>query len=57
MVKEGCVVRVIHLYRARFVIVSKNGPMSLNGEDDTARVDVVDDFLGHRRGEEGFGIC
>ena len=57
MVEEGCVVRVIHLDRAGFVIVSKNGPMSLDGEDDTARVDVVDNFLGHGRGEEGFGVC
>ena len=52
MVKEGYTVQAVHLNRVQFVVVNENAPMGLDGEGETARVDVVDDLLCHRWGKE-----
>ena len=44
--------QAVHLNRVQFVVVNENAPMGLDGEGETARVDVVDDLLCHRWGKE-----
>lgn len=47
MVEKGYTVQVVYFNRVQFVAVNENGPIGLNGEGETAGVDVVDDLLCH----------
>jgi len=57
MIYEWGIIRVVNFNRPGFVIVGKNGAICHGRENDPSRVNVVDNLLGYRRGEETLGMC